>query len=210
MEKTRIQNLMILDASGSMQTIYKEALSGVNETIQTIRQAQREHDEEEHLVTFASFNSGMNYLKRLYEQVPINMVQELTTENYRPNCGTALFDAMGTLLNEMRYRVKPDDKVLVTIITDGYENSSQHYSGPMIKQLVEELRALGWTFTYIGANQDVEAEAARMGIHNALKFEATDEETRLMFEKEKRAREMWYEKVRRKERDLDHGFWENQ
>lgn len=207
MEKTRIQNLMILDASGSMQSIYKEALSGVNETIQTIREAQREHADEEHLVTFASFNSGSNYLRRLYEQAPIDAVRELTVEDYRPNCGTALYDAMGTMLSEMRLRVQTDDKVLVTIITDGYENSSVHYSGEMIKRLVEELREMGWTFTYIGANQDVEAEAARMGINNALKFEATEEDTLLMFQKEKAARQMWYEKVRRKEQDFDNNFW---
>lgn len=198
---------MILDASGSMHTLYNEALSGVNETIQTIRAAQNEHADEEHLLTFASFNSGPEYLQRLYEQAPIDAVRELTTEDYQPNCGTALYDAMGTMLNEMRLRVQQDDKVLVTVITDGFENASQHYSGAMVKRLVEELREMGWTFTYIGANQDVEAEAARMGICNALKFEANAEDTRIMFEKEKLARQMWYDKVRRKEKDLDSNFW---
>ena len=37
MEVKNIINLMILDASGSMESIYNQALSGVNETIQTIR-----------------------------------------------------------------------------------------------------------------------------------------------------------------------------
>jgi hypothetical protein len=39
--KTRIFNLIILDESGSMSSIEQEAISGVNETIQTIRAAQR-------------------------------------------------------------------------------------------------------------------------------------------------------------------------
>ena len=41
MEVKRIINLMILDASGSMESIYNQALSGVNETIQTIRMGQK-------------------------------------------------------------------------------------------------------------------------------------------------------------------------
>ena len=67
---------------------------------------------------------------------------------------------------------------LVTVITDGYENASQHWSGPQIKSLVEELRHEGWTFTYIGANQDVEAVAGSMGIRNTLAFEETEEGTK--------------------------------
>ena len=41
METKRIFNLIILDASGSMSSIYQQALTGVNETIQTILMAQQ-------------------------------------------------------------------------------------------------------------------------------------------------------------------------
>ena len=44
MEVKRIINLMILDASGSMESIYNQALSGVNETIQTIRMGKKEQE----------------------------------------------------------------------------------------------------------------------------------------------------------------------
>ena len=37
---TNIYNLIILDESGSMTSIYEQALGGANETIQTIRVAQ--------------------------------------------------------------------------------------------------------------------------------------------------------------------------
>ena len=40
-ERTTVHNLMILDESGSMQAIYNAALGGANETIQTIRSAER-------------------------------------------------------------------------------------------------------------------------------------------------------------------------
>lgn len=40
MNTQKIYNLIILDASGSMSSIYTQALTGVNETIATIRMAQ--------------------------------------------------------------------------------------------------------------------------------------------------------------------------
>ncbi len=39
--KTRVFNLIILDESGSMQSIKKEDINSVNETVQTIRFAEK-------------------------------------------------------------------------------------------------------------------------------------------------------------------------
>ena len=182
MEVKRIIKLIILDASGSMESIYNQALSGVNETIQTIRIGQEDHPEFQQFLTMASFNSGKNYLKVKYSKTPIGEVKELTQEDYVA-CGcTALYDAMGEMISELKRNVTIEDRVLVTVITDGYENASQHWSGPQIKSLVEELRHEGWTFTYIGANQDVEAVAGSMGIRNTLAFKETEEGTKAMFE----------------------------
>ena len=175
---------MILDASGSMESIYNQALSGVNETIQTIRMGKKEHPEFGQSLTLASFNSGKNYLNVKYSATPIDEVKEITKEDYIA-CGcTALYDAMGEMISELKRKVTPEDRVLVTVITDGYENASIHWNGPQIKSLVEELRHQGWTFTYIGANQDVEAVAGSMGIRNTLSFDTTDEGTKEMFQKD--------------------------
>ena len=54
--KKKIFNLIILDESGSMQSIRKEAVDSVNETVQTIRKAQRKHEEQAHYVTLVTFN----------------------------------------------------------------------------------------------------------------------------------------------------------
>ncbi len=168
--KTRIFNLIIIDESGSMQSIKKEAIDSVNETIQTIRSAQKKHDEQEHYVTLVTFNDDV---KTIYKCVPVDEVKELTAETYCPDCCTALYDAMGISLNVLRKKVAEDDKVLVTVVTDGYENASKEYSGKAIKSIVDELKAKGWVFAYIGANQDVEAVAASISITNTLRFETT-------------------------------------
>jgi hypothetical protein len=195
MEVKNIINLMILDASGSMESIYNQALSGVNETIQTIRMSQKDHPELQQCLTLVSFNSGKDYLNVKYSATPIDEVKEITREDYIA-CGcTALYDAMGEMISELKRKMTPEDRVLVTVITDGYENASIHWSGPQIKSLVEELRHQGWTFTYIGANQDVEAVAGSMGIRNTLAFEETEEETAKMFKKDRSARKFFLDRM---------------
>lgn len=187
--KTRIFNLIIIDESGSMQSIKKEAIDSVNETIQTIRSAQKKHDDQEHYVSLVTFNDDV---KTVYECVPVDEIKELTAETYQPDCCTALYDAMGISLNALRKKVAEDDKVLVTVVTDGYENSSKEYSGKAIKALVDELKVKGWVFAYIGANQDVEAVAATISITNVMNFETTSAGTHMMTDRVNRSRERLY------------------
>jgi uncharacterized protein YegL len=190
--KTRIFNLIIIDESGSMQSIKKEAIDSVNETIQTIRSAQKKHEEQEHFVSLVTFNDDV---KTVHDCVPVSEVTELTSETYQPACCTALYDAMGLSVNALRKKVADVDKVLVTVVTDGYENASKEYSGKAIKALVDELKAKGWVFAYIGANQDVEAVAASISITNTMNFEATCVGTTVMSEKLGRSRSRWFDKI---------------
>lgn len=190
--KTRIFNLIILDESGSMQSIKRAAIDSVNETIQSIRVAQEKNTDQEHYVTFVTFHDDM---RTICECVHCNEVKELTSKDYTPQCCTALYDAMGISLTALRSKVAPDDKVLVTIVTDGYENASKEYDGPAIKALVDELKGKGWVFAYIGANQDVEKVAATISITNVLNFEATHEGTRSMTERVIRRRQALYSRM---------------
>ena len=192
--KTRIFNLIIIDESGSMQRIKKQAIDSVNETIQTIRSAQTKYEDQEHYVSLITFNDDV---KTVYDCVPVSEVKELTSENYHPDCCTALYDAMGLSVNALRKKVAEIDKVLVTVVTDGYENASKEYSGKAIKALVDELKANGWVFAYIGANQDVEAVAASISITNTLNFEATCAGTTVMSKKLRSSRSHWFDKIAR-------------
>lgn len=165
---------------------------GVNETIQTIRAAQKKHEDQDHYVTIVTFNDTV---KTICECVSVDEVKELNNDTYRPNCSTALYDAIGFSLNALRKKVAEDDRVLVTVVTDGYENASKEYNSKSIKSLVDELKAKSWVFAYIGANHDVEAVAARISITNVMKFEATSEGTQYMTCRTNRSRERFYDRV---------------
>ena len=190
--ETKIYNLIIIDESGSMSCIRQQAMDSVNETIQTIRAAQERNENQEHFVTLVTFNDTATIVN---DCAPINEIKELTAESYRPDCCTALYDAMGISLNALQKKVSKEDKVLVTIVTDGYENASQEYNLRAIKALVEELKAKGWVFAYLGANQDAEEVAFSMSIDNAMRWESTREGTAYMSERLNYSRSRWYDEA---------------
>ena len=194
---TNIYNLIILDESGSMGSIYEQALGGANETIQTIRAAQASADDQKQFLTFVTFDSGdRESVRTIIDTKPIEQVKDLTRDDYRPNGCTPLYDAMGRSLTALEQKVTDDDQVLVTIITDGMENSSREYSGASVCEIVKRLRAKGWTFVYIGANQDAVEVAKSMSIDNAMNFQATHEDTRRMWNDYRESTSGYYEKVR--------------
>lgn len=194
--KQRVFNLIILDESGSMSSIERQAIDGVNETIQTIRAAQKKHEDQEHFLTLVAFNS--DEVKTIYDCVEADKVEELTDKQYCPACSTPLYDAMGNAITKLRKNVADNDAVLVTVITDGYENASHEYDGKAIKSLVESLKGKGWIFTYIGANQDVEKVAATISITNTLAFSADCAGTQAMFAKETKARDRFFSRLKAK------------
>ena len=207
MEKTKVHNLIIVDASGSMGSIYAQALEGLNETIKTIKNVHKKDSNVEQYLTLLSFANGGEKLQYVYRHKNIEEATFITDRDYQLRGCTALYDAIGESVTKLRKHVSKEDKALVTIITDGYENDSRVWNGVEVKQLIDELRTNGWVFTYIGANQDVEVEARKMGVVNSMKFEATIEGTVEMFEREGRYRQRWNERVSRGEENLEEGYF---
>ena len=184
-----IYNVIILDESGSMSSIYKETLAGMNEVLGGIRKNQQEFPDQKNFVTVVTFEgNGMKGIKVRRDRVPIENVADFTEADYRPGGCTPLYDAMGKTLSELEGLVREDDRVLATVITDGMENSSEEYSGKAVKALVDRLRGKGWTLAYIGANQDAVEVARDLHISNALNFDATGEGVAMMSVKFSKAR----------------------
>lgn len=191
--KKRVFNLIILDESGSMSAIERQAVSGLNETLQTIRHEAAAHADQEHFATLVTFNSDA--VTTLFDRIPASETRDIRPEQYQPSACTPLYDAMGRSITALRRYVAEADVVLVTVITDGEENSSREYTGAAIRHLVESLKTRGWVFTYIGANQDVERVAKAMAINNSLAFEADAEGTKAMFERDSASRRRLFDKL---------------
>ena len=169
-----IYNVIILDESGSMSSIYKPTIQSMNEVISGIRKNQKEFPEQRHYVTIVTFEgSGPDGVKTRRDRVPIQTVEDFTEMDYCPGGCTPLYDAMGITLNNLESVILPEDKVMATVITDGYENSSKEYSGSTIKALMSRLREKGWVLAYIGANQDAIEVAKDLNIKHAMNFAAT-------------------------------------
>ena len=132
-----IYNVIILDESGSMSSIYKETLASMNEVLSGIRKNQEEFPEQRHYVTIVTFEGdGMKGVKTRRDRVSIDTVKPFSTEDYNPGGCTPLYDAIGKTLHETEAQTTEEDTVLVTIITDGMENSSREYNVNIIKNSI--------------------------------------------------------------------------
>ena len=184
----QVHNLIILDESGSMYSIQSIIMSGFNELVQTIQGISREFPEQEHFISFFTFNSLGTKILHFADKA--DKLQAINNETYKPDASTPLFDAMGLALTKMEDHLKgkTDYNVLVTILTDGEENASREYSGNDIKNLVERLKENKWTFTYMGTDHDVEKIASSLAINNTLAFAKTSEGISAMFAEDRMAR----------------------
>ncbi len=206
-KKHQVHNLIILDESGSMESIKNPIISGFNELVQSIQGIEKQFPEQEHFITFVTFNSAGR--KVIHFMDPVANLKEINGSTYKPHELTPLFDAMGNSITSLRQALEnqSDCNVLVTVLTDGFENASKEYTGKAIKKLVEEMKMAGWTFTYIGTDHDVESIATSISITNVMYFKKDSRGVRDMFEKERNARAMFSNKIRNKE-NTDNDFYE--
>ena len=56
-KKHQVHNLIILDESGSMQSIKPTIIAGFNELVQTIQGIEKQFPDQEHTISFLTFNS---------------------------------------------------------------------------------------------------------------------------------------------------------
>ena len=187
---TRVHNLMIVDESGSMECIRKQAFTGMNETLQTVRIMQKKYPSQQQYVTLITFDSDHTTLH--YDNTPADKTRDIAWKAYNPCAATPLYDAIGKGISKVNAQVEEGDNVLVTIITDGYENSSSEWSLKMVRTLIEKLKKQHWTFTLIGTdNLDVKEMAHSFAIDEHLEFQQDEAGTKAMFARERRSRERY-------------------
>ena len=174
-KKAHIYNLIIVDESGSMSGLEQVTISGINETIATIRKAQEDFaDKQQHFLTLVCFderNGGVPPVRTHIDAMPIGDVQDF--HDYKPHGCTPLFDAMGQSLTRLHERIKDDENAtaVVTVITDGLENASREWSGEALRNLIERLKEEGWSFSYMGSCHDVVEVTMKLSIDHVMAFD---------------------------------------
>lgn len=195
-EKTQIYNLVVLDKSGSMECIRRAAMEGFNETLAGIKKAQQEYAEtQQHYISLVTFCSCSR--DAVYDRVPVAEAVPLTLNQYEPCCCTPLYDAMGFALTSLRAHVKDIDDVavVVTIITDGLENASKEYNRNSIRALVDSLKNEGWSFTFMGANQNSSEVAESLAIRNSQDFDYSDEGIERAYRRDRSSKMSFFDKL---------------
>lgn len=183
---------VVLDSSGSMQSIKNDTLGGFNGFLKAQKEAPGEATFT--LVEFAQPAIGGiqpwnpsttigGVLNRdfgktdgvpitvKYDFYPIKAVPELTDASYTPNGGTPLLDTIaetinrtGKALRNLPEALRPS-KVLFVIITDGEENASRVYNHQRVMEMIQHQSIVyKWEFIYLGANQDAIQVGATFGI----------------------------------------------
>ena len=77
---------------------------------------------------------------------------------------TPLYDAIALLLDRAERHGRDDADQLVEILTDGHENASAEWTHQRLFRRIAKLRDRGWTFVFLGANQDSYAVGDQMAM----------------------------------------------
>lgn len=196
--KARIHNLIIVDESGSMSHLRKATLSGINETISTIRSAQEEFAAtQEHTLTLVTFDSGSSRpdVRTMIDDKPISEVDDFC--DYMPNGCTPLYDAMGQSLTRLHQRIRRDKDAtaVVTVLTDGMENTSMEWDAARLRRLIEMLKSEGWSFAYMGSAHDVKEVTDLLSIENVVEFCHSEMGSGSTWQHERASRRSYYGKI---------------
>jgi Mg-chelatase subunit ChlD len=152
--------VIIVDRSGSMRKIAADTEGGI-----------RAYAHEQDALPGRKTLSLYQFDDKHDRLVSFGPLADAAGYELRPRGWTRLNDAAGHAISEVGDRLAemPEDerpgKVIVMIATDGQENDSREYSTEALREMITlQQEKYGWQFTYIGANQDAFAEAAKIGI----------------------------------------------
>ncbi|MGW0007785.1 vWA domain-containing protein [Nocardia grenadensis] len=141
---------VLLDRSGSMQTIKSDTEGGLAAYFEEQRQVEKAVR-----VTLAQFDTEYECV---YSNVPIDQVPPPALQ---PRGGTALYDAIGRSVTDLgaELAARPEEErpgtVIVVVLTDGHENSSREWTHAAVRSLIEQQQNVySWDFLFLGANMD--------------------------------------------------------
>ena len=144
---------IILDRTGSMESIRDDTIGGFNTFLK-----EQQQEVGTATLTLAQFDTQNPY-EVIHQFAPIHDVSELTRKTYVPRASTPLLDAIGRGINDLEQRLADMDpsqspaRVVFVIITDGQENSSKEFrKDQIVKMLQQKQDQDGWQFVFLSAD----------------------------------------------------------
>ncbi|KAK3287747.1 hypothetical protein CYMTET_4756 [Cymbomonas tetramitiformis] len=147
--------------------MHTEVVSGINSFI---REQAAGHGEA--TVTILQFDT---VIESVVENCNIRNVPTFNnTDHFVPRNQTALLDGIGATIEKLSAQISRSGDIRAqdaasraaccVITTDGLENASSKYSRQQIFTLINQKKLEGWTFIFMGANQDAIQAGAGFGI----------------------------------------------
>ncbi len=151
-------DFILLDRSGSMASLWSEALGSINSYVQKLAE-----DKVDTGVTLAAFDerAGKLDFQIIRDRIVPSTWLTVTNTEVAPRGNTPLNDAVGEIVT--RAKAGKYDKVAIIIMTDGEENASKELSIQQAKSLLDDCRLKGWQVIFLGANFD---NARQAGSYN--------------------------------------------
>ncbi len=157
-----MQAYILLDRSGSMQSLWVEALSSVNAFAKELAKKNDGPAVDSH-ISLAVFDSQETLqFDVLRRKQPALHWENVTDKEASPRGMTPLLDAMVRIIS-LAEGDNPD-KAVVVVMTDGQENASREVTRDGVKAALDRVKAKGWEVVFLGANFDNIADASSVGV----------------------------------------------
>ena len=155
---------MILDRTGSMESIKQDTIGGFNSYIAA----------QKSLPTPATFTlvqfESQDPFEVIHKFTDIQMVGDLTAQTYMPRASTPLYDAVGRGINDLRAglgglpeALRPK-KIVMVIVTDGQENASREFTGAQVRKMIADAKEAGWQFVFLSADESAISDSSSLNI----------------------------------------------
>jgi hypothetical protein len=176
---------VILDRSGSMESIRDDIIGGFNVFL--------DHQKAESglaTLTLAQFDTQNPY-EIIHDFKLLAHIPALTRETFVPRAATPLLDAIGRGINDLESglaKIQEQEKparVVIVIITDGQENSSREFKKDQIDKMIKDKQEKNdWQFVFLSSDLAAVDDAIAQGFSHdsTMSFDASPEGTRDMYE----------------------------
>jgi hypothetical protein len=159
---------VILDRTGSMETIRDDTIGGFNAFLNAQKGAPGLAS-----LTLVQFDSQDPY-EIVYHFKPLADVPELTRETFVPRANTPLLDAIGRGINDLEKSLaditeaERPSRVVMVLITDGQENASREFRKDQIEKMIKEKQEKSaWQFVFLSADLAAIGDALATGMRAA-------------------------------------------